>query len=358
MKILLNGYFHENLGDDLFYQLIVRRYPQHQFYMPVHADHAHAYTGNGNVKVWRQNKLLRGANKLLSALSPRFAVNTLAGNFTDLSVLIGGSMFQELFADGSDLKRLAQMPRHKKGLYVLGINFGPHKTQGYLDACRDYLSGATDVCFRDSVSYQYFSDFPNTRLGSDIVFGIESICPRVATHSNTCVISVMDFFSKPGLATYGKEYYRFLVEAALHQQSLGRKVQMVSFCKWEGDERAIEEFFRNCPEEATKDISVLRYNGKNWKEICQAISGAEYVIASRFHSMVLALAYGVPTVVIGYSNKTVQLLADMGQKDLVITPDMLKNVKADTATAIRDLDISQWKSGAEAHFAALDRLLK
>ena len=63
MKILLNGYFHENLGDDLFYQLIARRYPQHQFYMPVHGASAHAYTGNKNVKVLRQNKLLRESIK-------------------------------------------------------------------------------------------------------------------------------------------------------------------------------------------------------------------------------------------------------------------------------------------------------
>ena len=357
MKILLNGYFHENLGDDLFFHLITCRYPQHTFYMPVQADHAHAYQGKKNVKVLRLNKLLRGANKLLAAISPALSVTRLMGKFTDQAVLIGGSMFQELDTDGRSLKRLAQMPRHKKRLSVLGISFGPHKTQGYLDACRQYLSGAFDVCFRDATSYGYFSDFPNTRLGSDIVFGIEDICPRVTEKNNTCIISLMDFSSRPELAPYARDYYRFLTDMALYQQSMGRKVQLVSFCRWEGDERAVEEFFRCCPEEAKENISVLCYNGHNWKEICQSISGAEYVVASRFHSMVLGLAYGVPTVAISYSNKTAQLLADMGHKDAVITPQQLKDLKAPEVTAVRETDISQWKAGAQTHFAQLDRLL-
>ena len=358
MKILLNGYFHENLGDDLFYHLIAQRYPQHTFYMPVHADHAHAYTGKDNVKVLPQTKLLRGLNKLSTKLSPKLGVTALLGKCADLSVLIGGSMFQEMRGDGSDLKRVANMPRHKKGLYILGINFGPHKTQSYLDCCRSYLSQATDVCFRDSVSYGYFSHLPNTRLGSDIVFGIEDICPAVSQKTDTCVISVMDFYAKPALEPYAGDYYRFLVDMAQHQRSLGRKVQLVSFCKWEGDEQAIERFFQNCPEDLKEHISVLRYDGKNWKEICQAICSAQCVVASRFHSMVLGLAYGVPTVVISYSNKTSQLLADMGWENAVITPDALKETLAAEAISIQGLNMEKWKQGAQAHFEALDRLLK
>lgn len=358
MKILLNGYFHENLGDDLFFRMITQRYPQHQFYMPVHADHADAYRGNANVKVLPLNKLVRGANKLLTAISPKWDIATLAGKLTDLSVLIGGSLFQELDTDGRSLKRLKNMPRHNKGMYILGINFGPHKTQGYLDTCREYLSGAADVCFRDATSYEYFSQLSNTRLGSDIIFGIEDICPAVAEKTNTCVISLMDFEAKPYLAPYARDYYRFLVEMAQYQQALGRKVQLVSFCRLQGDEKAIEKFLLLCPETLRKDVSTLHYNGTNWKEICQAISAAECVVASRCHSMVLGVAYGVPTVAISYSNKTAQLLADMGYEDVAIMPEGLKDAKAEAAVAIPKMDISQWKAGSEVHFQALDRLLK
>ena len=352
MKILLTGFFHENLGDDLFFHLITARYPQHTFYMNVHADHANAYAGKPNVKLLRQTKPLRGLNKLLTALSPKLGIPALTGKFTDISVLIGGSMFQE---HAGGLARLAQMPRHKKGLYVLGINFGPYQTQTYLDHCRQYLAEAKDVCFRDSISYEHFSQLPNTRLGSDMVFGIESLYPAAKTKENTCVISLMDFSANPALANYAQDYFRFMQDMISHQQSLGRKVILVSFCQWEGDRRAIEQLLRQLPQ--TQNLSTLYYDGKNAHAICQAISASACVVASRFHSMVLGLAYGIPTIAISYSNKTRQLLADLGKDSFAIAPEALKNTCARDARPITDVDLDRCKAQAQSHFAALDDLL-
>ncbi len=351
MKILLNGYFYKNLGDDLFFHLITDRYPQHTFYVPVHADHAKAYMGKKHVKILPQTKWKRGMDKLLGKVSAKLTATGRLARRTDLGVLIGGSMFQEF---GDAQARLARMPRHPKGQYVLGINFGPHKTQAYVDACRDYLASAADVCFRDAVSYSYFAQLANTRLGSDMVFDTQSLCPAPAQKQNTCVISLMDFEAKEDLAPYAADYFRFLTDTVRQQQALGRQVILVSFCQFEGDERAIDRFLSQCPHELKRGISTLCYTGGNHVQVCSSIASAALLIASRFHSMVLGLAYGVPTVPISYSNKTLQLLQDLGLEDYAITPSMLATGQV---KPIAPTDMTSWAEKAQLHFQILDKTL-
>ena len=344
MKILLNGYFYKNLGDDLFFHLITDRYPQHTFYVPVHADHAGAYTGRKNVKILPQTKWKRGMDKVFRKFCPRLVSTARLARRTDLGVLIGGSLFQETVPGA--MERLARMPRHPKGQYIMGINFGPHKTQAYVDACARYLESAQDVCFRDAASYEQFADLPNTRLGSDLVFGIRSLCPPASQTENTCVISVMDFASHASLAPYAEDYFCFLRRVIDQQTQQGRKVILLSFCAHEGDERAIERLLSQCPQE----VHRLCYDGRNYAQICSCISSASCLIASRFHSVVLGLAYGVPTVPISYSNKTLQLLQDLGQE--AICPDML--AATTQLHPIPALDMTPWVAKAQLHFAALD----
>lgn len=350
MKILLNGYFYQNLGDDLFLRLITERYPNHTFYVPIHGDYAKTYKGKPHVKILPQTKWKRAAKKLLCKLSPSLGAYPWLYGRTDLGVLIGGSMFQE--TEGNALARLGKMPRHPKGQYILGINFGPHETQGYVDATRDYLAQAKDVCFRDSVSYSYFSQLENTRLGSDLVFSIQSICPAPQQKKNTCVISVMDFSAKESLAPYARDYVQFLLENIRQQQAMGRQIVLLSFCKLEGDQTAISALLEQCPGEG---ISVLHYDGTNHTQICQTIGSAACMIASRFHSMVLSLSYGVPTIAISYSNKTKQLLQDLGYEDHAITPEMLTTAQP---KVIPSLDMTHWAQLGESHFQVLDQLLK
>lgn len=356
MKLFLNGYFYRNLGDDLFFHIIVNRYPQHRFYAMIHGDHANAYKGVSNVKVLPQNKLLRGLDKVLFKLNPSLSLYALKGKQLDASVLIGGSMFMEMHDDGSDIGRVAQMPQNYKKLFVMGINFGPHKTEAYKKACTDYLATADDVCFRDKTSYEHFSQLPQTRLGSDIVFGIEKLCPKAAEKENTCLISVMDFAEKPALKPYKEAYLTFLTKQILQQQELGRQVVLVSFSKAEGDERAIAELLERLP--AKETVETLCYDGYNWQQVCKKISSAACLVATRFHSMVLGLSYGVPTIAISYSNKTLQVLQDLEVAHKAILPEQLETLDASQVSAITDVCIDCLKESAQKHFEKLDQFLE
>lgn len=356
MKLFLNGYFYRNLGDDLFFHIIADRYPEHQFYAMIHGDHAEAYKGVSNVKILPQTKALRGLDKILYKLSPSMSLYARRGKKLDASILIGGSMFQEIHDDGSDIGRVEQMPKNYNNLFIMGINYGPAKTETYRQAVKDYLASATDVCFRDKTSYDLFADLPNTRLGSDIVFGVELLCPKAETTEPTCVISVMDFGAKPTLAAYKEDYLTFLKGQVLAQQALSRKVILVSFSQAEGDEKGIRELMERLPEDSRQKAETLYYNGTNWREICKTISGASMLIATRFHSVVLGLCYGVPTVAISYSNKTTQLLKDLKLEQAAILPEQLCNTHA--VSIIESVDVSKLKEDAAFHFAALDAFLK
>lgn len=358
MKLFLNGYFYRNLGDDLFFHIIANRYPQHQFYAMIHGDHAHAYQGVPNVKVLPQTKALRGLDKVLYKLSPSMSLYAIQGKKTDANILIGGSMFMEMHDDGSDIARLAQMPQNYKKLFIMGVNFGPHKTEAYKQACESYLSTATDVCFRDKTSYQHFSQLPNTRVGSDIVFGIEKLCPKAEMQENTCLISVMDFGRKPSLAAYKEDYLQFLKKQVLHQQALGRQVVLVSFSQAEGDEAAISQLLEYLPHQSKEAVETLCYDGANWKAVCEKISAAACLIATRFHSMVLGLSYGVPTIAISYSNKTLQVLQDLEVAHKAILPEQLNGLEEEQISPIADVCTDCLKESAEKHFEKLDQFLE
>lgn len=358
MNIFLSGYFYNNLGDDLFYHIVTNRYPNHQFHAMIHSDYAHTYQGLNNVTVYPQTKTLRAVDKLFCKVSPKWSLYARKARKMDASLLIGGSMFMELHDDGSDIDRLAQMPQNYKKLFVMGINFGPHKTEAYQKACMDYFATADDVCFRDKTSYDHFNQLPQTRLGSDIVFGIEKLCPKAEAKENTCLISVMDLGRKPSIAAYKEDYLQFLKKQILSQQAQGRRVVLVSFSQAEGDEAAISQLLEYLPDQSKEAVETLCYDGTNWKAVCEKISAAACLIATRFHSMVLGLSYGVPTIAISYSNKTFQVLQDLGAAHKAILPEQLKDLEDAQISPITDICTDCLKESAEAHFEKLDQFLE
>ena len=160
----------------------------------------------------------------------------------------------------------------------------------------------------------------------------------------------MDFSVNPALAPYETDYLDFLQKNIQQQLDMGRKVILLSFCQFEGDERTIHMLQKQYPQ-----ITALTYDGTNYAQVCRTIGSAACMIASRFHSMVLALAYGVPTIAISYSNKTKQLLQDLGYGEFAITPDILAHAQPQV---IPSLDVTPWAQLGESHFQALDHLLK
>lgn len=357
MKILLNGYFHKNFGDDLFFHMIRERYNQHMFYVPIESEISSAYIGEKNVRILKINKFIRALDKVLFKVNYRLSYYNFLNRSADLSVLIGGSMFQEISGDVRDLKRIDALPIRTKSLYILGVNFGPYKSDIYLERCKKYLSKATDICFRDNESYSLFKELNNTRVATDIVFGIEKILPKSKYKNNNCIISVMDFTKRDNLKPYQKDYERFLINNIENQLLKGREVILTSFCQYEGDENAIERIMNICKEKKYKGISTHYYDGYNWRETLRIISESSCIIASRFHAMILGITYGIPTLPIIYNEKCKKILNDIECNKFGVDLNDLRNFDKKEFNFIPPQDLTILKQKSELQFYELDKVL-
>ncbi|CUO84083.1 MULTISPECIES: polysaccharide pyruvyl transferase family protein [Clostridium] len=357
-KVILRGFFYENLGDDLFYHMIVKRYPKTKFYLPVIDKCKRAYSDEKNVKIISLNKVVRGINRVFSNISSKFNIYNFLEKHGDLVVLIGGSLFQEKANDGSDIERLNEMPGRKKPLYILGVNFGPYKTQRYLEKSKEYLLKAKDVCFRDESSYGLFKELNNTRVATDIIFGIEKLIPANKINPKLCVISVIDFSRNAALLKYKQAYLKFIVKSIEKYSNMGYTVMLVSFCKIEGDEDAIEEIIEMCDESYKDKVKTYLYKGENWKETVELMSSASYIIATRFHSMILGLVYGIPTLPIIYNEKSLNILHDLKCEDCCVKLEELESYDLNKIRFAKADNINEVKVKSIEQFKVLDNLLK
>ena len=131
MKVFINAFLEGNLGDDIFVDLLLDRYPNHNFYT-LSSD----YLPTKNLKVFSNEFFIKVIRKL--------SLKSLFANRCDLSVTIGGSMFMEQKGDATRNFSLG-----KKPYYIMGINFGPYKSQTYFDNIHSYFKDAEDICFRE-----------------------------------------------------------------------------------------------------------------------------------------------------------------------------------------------------------------
>lgn len=358
MKVYLRGFFCVNLGDDLFIHILAQRYPQVEFYLIANSEYSEAYSSEKNIEVIKVGKLERAIRKLFNKFFDTRNIYEEAEKRSDVSIVIGGSMFQEFQDDKNALEKLKSFPGQYSATYILGINFGPFHTQNYLKHVSEYLKQARDVCFRDTYSYTFFQELNNVRWARDIVFNIEQIIPKTKkrVEKKICAISVMNFNNKYNLKKYSEAYVEFLIRAIKNYCSEAYEIHLISFCKMEGDESAIEEIMEKCDDNLKKHIKKVKYNGKNWKQVVRDISEAKCIIATRFHSMILGLAYQVPTLPIIYSKKMAYVLEDLGYYNVGLNLEDLYDSEINSLKFVQLENSEEIKQEAEKQFEALDKL--
>ena len=148
MKVYLNAYLQKNLGDDLFVYILMNRYNNHEFYtMTIDKTYRHMFE---HLHVLDSKYIVKVLKKL--------GLKSLVSSFCELNLTLGGSMFIE---NPGDMNRNYSLGKNDH--YILGVNFGPYKTQKYFDNIKGLFSSAKDVCFREEYSYNLFNDLPQVR---------------------------------------------------------------------------------------------------------------------------------------------------------------------------------------------------
>ncbi len=340
MKIYLNAYLQKNLGDDLFLYILLNRYKKHQFYT-ITTDKTYRNMFD-NLHIFD----LKYPVKLIKKLS----LKSIIASRCDIALTLGGSMFIE---NPGDIKKNFSLGKNDH--YILGVNFGPYKTEQYFRKIWDLFSDAKDVCFREQYSYKLFETLPQTRVESDIVFSLP-FDDTTNAKENHVVISVISCKNKIS-ESYDAEYIQTMASLTDHFVSKGYKVTLMSFCEFEGDTEAIDEILSNTKH---KDC-VYRYDYQgNIREALQVLASSSIVVGSRFHANVLGLLMGKTIIPFIYSDKTKNVLEDLGFNGLTVDIRKLNEFSFDMLNQENlnyHLDVSKARLSAEKHFAKLDERL-
>ncbi len=361
-KVFLYAYNGVNLGDDLFVHAICRRYPQVQFYIRGGEERRRVLHELPNLKVLSEDTALI---RRLHALRPSLAARYLGWQEArcDAVVYIGGSIFIE-YENWEQILTWWEYEAENRPFYVLGANFGPYASEGYRQASGRIFAKMRDICFRDLYSYDLFREYDSVRYAPDILLSYPM--PDIAVKEKQLFVSLIDCASKDegnnSLAQFDESYVANMAHVLKAYVDDGFSLVLGSFCQREGDEVAIQKVLHAMDADKTDGrISVLCYDGTNACELTRSIAQSEYVIASRFHAAILALAAGRPVFPVIYSDKTSHVLRDM--KFRGVWADLRDGQELSYEASRKNLDEKaalidgDLRREAKLHFKKLDEVL-
>ncbi len=330
-KVFLKAYARLNLGDDLFLHFITSKYPNINFFIYVDDE-----------------KYIKGLDKISN-------LNIIiTDNFRDVDyeiydavVYIGGSIFIE---GENSTKRVEGLEsevdaviKNNIPFFFIGSNFGPYKTEEYASIVKRILNKVTAISFREMYSFDFF-DIDNKIYAPDLLFDFEY--QKEKTEEKTIGISVISLEIRNDLKDKSATYYSYLINSIKNYQSQGFKVYLFSFCKREGDCDAIFEMLKSV------DVNYVFYDG-NIDKFLDIYSKMEYMIAIRFHAMILSLLFKQKIHVLSYSKKLNNVINDCKLfSDFQNISEISKDdyLSLDRFYTISDKKIKELKNDSKNHF--------
>ena len=274
----------------------------------------------------------------------------------DAQVYIGGSIFIEFQNDlqyGGYFKNLySTRIRPEIPYFILGANFGPYVTESFIEKHRDYFRyQVTDLCLRDQESYKLFQDLENVRYAPDILCTYQL---PVCSKKNLVLISCIYNQSREEIQAFDNDTYaKKMAELCSYYLNLGKEVCLLSMCSRQQDFEMCQKI-QSC---VNGQVSIAEYNG-DLKYISELFASAEYVIACRFHAMILGWLANTPVFPVFYSNKTQNVIRDFGFSGAYTSIGDFASLSCEQIDANRKnnliFDIDAMKQAAEKQFLKLD----
>lgn len=358
-KILIRAYVNTNLGDDLFIKMLCDRYSRHQFYLIGLEENILHLKQIKNLSII---KPVRYIDSLFKRIKLDFSVNEFLEKELvkgyDAVIHIGGSIFIE--QEDNWIKKANNYEKtinNSKCFFVLGSNFGPYNNPEYFIKYQNIFKHVNDICFRDKNSFDKFSHLSNARLAPDIVFSLNSSNIKADIEDNIVLISVIDLSWRKKLKEYTEIYEKTIIDISKRLIQDGKKVVLMSFCADEGDERAINRIMSKYSD---PKLSSYFYKGDISKSL-SLIKSADAIIATRFHSLILAFVFEKNVFPFVYSNKTSNLLKDINYEGYFLSLESLSNIDINQVisqlTNVKFQDVTNEIKEAEKHFMKTDEFL-
>lgn len=334
--VAVTAYAANNLGDDLFVSALLQRFPGATFSF---------FADASGLVFARTSPQVRGVLTFREFWKARRAISAY--------VIIGGSMFQQgpgwgtlwlNYARRIFAARIARMP-----VFVVGSSYGPSSSWFFDLAFRLLLSLCTQVSVRDAASAKMLKGLTNVTVHPDLAFVTE--LPRSEPRRRLGV-SVMKLKDR----TQHEAYIEQCID--LIESSPEPEVVLFSFQESASisDARAASQILHHLSSRRLATTSVVTYDGSNLEQVLVEIGSCSRFVSTRFHSMVVALMYNIPTTALVYHPKitdTAAFVTGQPQLQSVATSRGLPSVTVDPDS----VSIGALRVQAAAHFDALDRQL-
>ena len=358
-SVFVYAYTNLNVGDDLFIHKLVSAYPDIRFVLMAKKPYGKMFSRYRNVTVHEEDSL---SMKVFKMLRIDDRIQWRIPHECDYAVLIGGSVFKEDSKWENQPLWYRDLFDHDR-LYFLGCNWGPCRTKDFKEAMTAVFSDIKDICFRDRRSCDEFSQLQNVRYAPDILFGFDWSPYREIPEEKQVLISVINCRSDSAdLAEYASAYNAFIGQLTAQFAERGYRIVLCPFCEGEGDLEAAEEI-RSCLQpEVRKHVSVVRYCGTNIEQILHLIAASEYVVATRFHAMILGLVAGKKVLPVIYHVKLRNVLKDLSFQgrycDIWQLPEDTSDIIEGITQGICASDREQLARLSAGHFERLSEILQ
>lgn len=315
-KILVNGYFGINFGDDLFFKILFDRYNgevnfyfyNNSYLRKLYKKYKEIFRDVENVKVLRYNRI----RKVFEKLNCTRIINHVQFNKYDATVFIGGSIFMQnetwqiTYKEKKDI--IEYFSSNNKNIFILGSNFGPFTDNNFKIKYNNVFNKCSDICFREKFSYDQFKDLENVRFAPDIVFKLKA--KKIKKEKNSIGVSLIEINERKDLEKYRTTYIdkiRDIVEVGVKQD---KNFTFFSFSEVQGDMKIINEVCDGLKDDVRKKVKIVNYTG-DIDRFLEEFEKMENIIGTRFHACILSQVFGQGLYPIIYSDKTYNVLKDI-----------------------------------------------
>jgi len=348
--IYIKAYTRVNLGDDLLIKIVCNNNKEEKFCILGDESYKDIFKDIENLEILVEdyNVLQNLKNNREEFIDAHDKFIKKISNICDTFLYVGGS----IFIDGgpSSIIRLGDLRKEISSFtnsYIIGANFGPCYNKEYFDFVHDKIIPLLNhITFRDIESYNSFKDLGNVSYAPDIVFSLNT--NKVCRKNKEIGISLIYHLNRDNLKDNYYNYLNYIKRIAKEYIKDGYKLRLLSFCEYEKDPIAINDFLNLLSAEEKRNISIDYYKG-NINEFLEIFESLDTIIATRFHSIVLALKYNCKVIPICYSNKSENLLKDLNIKDY-ITFSNIKNIDNFRLSNIDNKLINKFELDSFKHF--------
>lgn len=322
-KVLVGGYFTNNLGDDLLLKVLVDQFPQVEFTVIVDIKYINIYRQISGLRIVKKNIIFKFINRYLEIAHSKTLTKLVLGS-VDAYLEIGGSMFQQKKINSAVSIQRENIMESKIPYFIIGSNFGPIITQSYVDKYKNFFSKISNVTFRDTKSFNLFNDLDNVQLAPDAVFGLNvDHIDKYKSKRKYIVVTVIDV--SYGGRVLGEKYK---VNSLLYQKKLiklctfmlndGFDIKIIPFSDFEQDIKIAQQIKSEICDEYKSKLEIIKY--KDISQVLSLIKGANGLVSGRYHAMILGWIFRIPQLVLTYSDKMENTIYDIfpEQKKLTV----------------------------------------